>query len=54
LITIRRPSALPVAIASTLPGCQSSGFMVAISVKKVSRLAMSRNVPVVEARCRSA
>ena len=54
LITIRRPSADAVAMASTVPGCQPSGFIWDMSLKKLARLPMSRNVPDVDARYSSA
>jgi hypothetical protein len=50
LTTIRRPSREAVTMASTVPGCQRSGFICEMSLKKVARLSMSRKVPEVDAR----
>jgi hypothetical protein len=50
----RRPSAVLVAIASTVFGVQSSGFICEIASKNSARRGMSLNVPDVKAWRRGA
>ena len=49
-MTMRRPSADAVAIASMVPGCHPYGFIWEMSLKKLARFPMSRNVPDVDAK----